>query len=84
MAKTIKKPKVVPAQAEIDPATEIEVLFVTTDYGQKYTCRTVAELGTFLTNFKKKQPTMGLSISYGKMTEGEYSKIPPCKYFTKT
>lgn len=67
----------------VDPAAVIDVLYITTDYGRKYTCRTVVELGIFIVNFKKERPNVGFSMSHGKMTEAEWSKIPLDKYFVK-
>lgn len=73
-------PQDAPPQA-VDPATQIDVLYITTDYGKKFTCRTVKELGIFVRNYKKAHPNIGLTISQGRMTEGEYSKVPLDEFF---
>lgn len=70
-----------------DPDAKIDVLVLTTDFGQKYYCKTVAELGTFLKNFKKLNPQGDVSVSHARMTETEFNHIPAtnesAKYFEK-
>lgn len=69
---------------EVKADKEIPVLYITTDLGQRYTCRTVEDLDTFMTNFKKDHPNPDLQISLGRMKQSEYNKIQLSKYFTKT
>jgi hypothetical protein len=69
-----------------DLDAKIDVLVLTTDFGQKFYCRTVEELGTFLKNFKKLNPQGDVSVSHARMTETEFSHIPvtgeAAKYFS--
>lgn len=64
------------------------VLHLVTSFGKRYTCRTVAELETFIDNYKreknlKRDEDVDIQIGFGRMTQAEYDNIPACKYFIK-
>ncbi len=71
-----------------DPNKKSLVIHMTTGYGKRYTCRTVAQLEEFLDNYKiakkrKRDEDIDIMLGFGRMTQAEYDLVPECEFFKK-
>ena len=74
-----------PAPAK-PPHEKFIVINITTSYGKQYTCRTVADLETFIVNYMKEKKfkrdeDVNIQIGWSRMNEEEFGMVPACKYF---